>query len=248
MLFRSFIGEAGKSYEAALKSVLIASGLLPEMAGLKLHPLGVVARPEDTVAAHEFLEKDGTSVPATWLSQGYRSTIAWVADLVGQIFLDDPERNPTLDPSEFTGLVLVDELDLHLHPRWQRRIVKTLKTVFPKLQFIATTHSPLVLAGLEADEIVHLKRDEELGIVTETNTTNPAFLTPTELLQAFFNLDDALPSEIGQQMHQYMVLATNPFRDDDEENELRSLHAKLVTAKVPPSIEPTPRKAASGGS
>lgn len=243
-----FIGEAGRSYESTLRSVLIASGLLPDMAGLMFDSLGAIARPEDTVDAHEFVEKDGTSVPATWLSQGYRSTIAWVADLVGQIFLDDPERNPAIDPSEFTGLVLVDELDLHLHPRWQRRIVKTLKTVFPKLQFIATTHSPLVLAGLEADEIVHLKRNEEMGIVTETNTTNPAFLTPTELLQEFFDLDDALPSEIGQQMHQYMVLATNPFRDDDEDKELHSLHERLVTANAPPAIKPTPRKAASGNS
>lgn len=243
-----FVGKTGTSFESTLTTVLVKSGLLPEMTGLKLHPPGLIVRPEDTVDAHEFVENDGTSVPATWLSQGYRSTIAWVADLVGQLFLDDPEANPDRAPSDFTGLVLVDELDLHLHPRWQRRIVKTLKTVFPRLQFIATTHSPLVLAGLEADEIVHLKRDKDRGIVTETNTTNPAFLTPTELLQEFFGLDDKLPSEIGQQMHEYMVLATNPFRDDDEEEELRSLHKRLVTANAPPPITPTPRKSASGGS
>ncbi|HET7500861.1 MAG TPA: AAA family ATPase, partial [Kofleriaceae bacterium] len=61
------------------------------------------------------------------------------------------------------GIVLVDELDLHLHPTWQTEIVAGLKATFPRMQFIVTTHSPLVLAGCRADEVWRLKQDEASG-------------------------------------------------------------------------------------
>ncbi|MBL8938170.1 MAG: AAA family ATPase [Archangium sp.] len=249
LIATDFIGKfpqkQARAFAATLKEVLVASGLLPNISDLRLQGRGGVTRPEDLVEAHRFVESGGSSVPATWLSHGYRSMIAWVADLVGQLFLDDPEDNPDREPSEFSGLVLVDELDLHLHPSWQRRLVSTLKKVFPKLQFIATTHSPIVLAGLEADEIIRLKRAPDGGVLAETNTTNPAFLTPTELLNEFFGFGDEFPSEVGQQMHEYMVLATNPFRDDEEEQQLDALRAELTAKNATPAIQPTPRKAAN---
>jgi predicted ATP-binding protein involved in virulence len=57
---------------------------------------------------------------------------------------------------ETTGLVLIDELDLHLHPRWQRRVIGDLKRIFPKIQFFATTHSPQVIGEARPEEIVLL--------------------------------------------------------------------------------------------
>ena len=58
------------------------------------------------------------------------------------------------------GLVLIDELDLYLHPLWQVGLVRALKATFPRVQFIVTTHSPMLLPGLERDEIIHLKLDD----------------------------------------------------------------------------------------
>lgn len=233
-----------QSYERILNTVLIESGLLSGIERFRLSEDNTDDKFEQTIDAETSI-----SVPASWLSHGYQSTVAWVADLVGQIILDQVESGAAdLSADEFVGLVLVDELDLHLHPSWQRRLVSTLKRVFPKLQFIATTHSPIVLAGLEADEIIRLKRAPDGGVIAETNTTNPAFLTPTELLNEFFGFGDEFPSEVGQQMHEYMVLATNPFRDDDEEAQLAALRAELTAKNAAPSIQPTPRRAATGQS
>jgi predicted ATPase len=237
-----------RRFAEVLQRVLSGDGgLLPNISHLELRGRGGVTRPEDLVEAHRFIQSTGVgelAIPATWLSQGYQSTIAWVADLVGQIFVDTPV-NASLDPTDYEGLVLVDEIDLHLHPRWQRHIVRGLKRVFPKLQFVVTTHSPLVLAGLEADEVVQLQRGPGGRIVVTENRTNPGLLTPTELLTQFFGLDDTFPGEVGQQMQKYVRLALNPFRDDDEDAQVEQLGDALRAQNAPPMVQPVPRKAGS---
>jgi GTPase SAR1 family protein len=96
--------------------------------------------------------------PLAELSEGYRSTLAWVGHLIVHI-LSVIEWSDDLD--EVSGLVLFDELDLHLHPKWQRIIVSKIRQTFPNLQFISTTHSPLVLADVDTKkgEAVLLKRE-----------------------------------------------------------------------------------------
>jgi len=65
-------------------------------------------------------------------------------------------------PQETSGVVLIDEIDLHLHPKWQRRVVEDLKRTFPQIQFIATTHSPFIIQSLRPDELINLdNRDGE---------------------------------------------------------------------------------------
>ena len=87
------------------------------------------------------------------LSDGERGVLALVLDLARRL----SQANPSLDNplSEGHAVVLIDEIDLHLHPKWQRQIVHNLTTTFPKCQFIATTHSPQVVASVEPDQ-VHL--------------------------------------------------------------------------------------------
>jgi len=83
-------------------------------------------------------------LPLKALGDGYKATFAWVADLMGwAIFLEHDV--PSSD--NINGIVLIDEIDQHLHPVWQRRIVKRLYKHFPNIQFIATTHSPIVALG-----------------------------------------------------------------------------------------------------
>lgn len=92
------------------------------------------------------------------LSDGYRNVIGMVADIAYRCI----KLNPHLGENaikETPGLVLIDELDLHLHPNWQRRIVSDLKKAFPKVQFVATTHSPFIVQSLKADELVILDDD-----------------------------------------------------------------------------------------
>ncbi len=91
------------------------------------------------------------------LSDGERSILAIVADLVRRLSL----ANPAIDnPLEGAGVVLIDEIELHLHPTWQRNIIEKLRATFPNIQFIATTHSPFVIQSLRPGELINLDPGE----------------------------------------------------------------------------------------
>ena len=100
-----------------------------------------------------WIDQDSTTIPVRQLSDGERGILALVLDLTRRL----AQANPNLtDPvSQAEAVVLIDEIDLHLHPKWQRQIVHKLTETFPGCQFIATTHSPQVVASVEPDQ-VHL--------------------------------------------------------------------------------------------
>jgi predicted ATPase len=107
----------------------------------------------------------GTEVDAIDLPDGFRSTVAWLADLCAAWHRTaPPEETAMSDPARITGIALVDEIDLHLHATLQRALVPRLRAALPNVQFIVTTHSPLVLSSFDRAEIVVLDRDEETGI------------------------------------------------------------------------------------
>lgn len=87
---------------------------------------------------------NGQTVATVNLSDGYRSVVALAGDLIWRLMQAFPDLN---DPTQASGVVLIDELDIHLHPSWQRQIAGWLQDVFPKLQFFVATHSPLIAAG-----------------------------------------------------------------------------------------------------
>lgn len=92
------------------------------------------------------------------LSSGYMSIVSIVADLACRM----AKTNPYLDnPLESKGIVIIDEIDLSLHPRWQQRVLGDLQRVFPNIQFIVSTHSPLVLTTVHPENIVRLVRMED---------------------------------------------------------------------------------------
>lgn len=239
--------DIARDYARVLRDAFVAGGLLPHAAGLELRGRHGVRSAADLVEGHRFaLELGGVEVkiPAIWLSQGYQSTIAWVSDLVGYYTLDAGRVVPT---EEMTGLVLIDELDLHLHPRWQVDLIPTLKRIFPKLQFIVTTHSPMVLPGLEQDEIVLLERDERGNVVTKQLDEAPALMTGSQIFASFFGIDRLYPHELGEKLRRFGFLAANPERSDDEERERLTLAADLSRAGVEPGWEPVPRRVGRSG-
>lgn len=97
------------------------------------------------------IDRVGTRIPVRQLSDGERGTLALVLDLTRRL----AQANPGLaDPTaEGEAVVLIDEIDLHLHPKWQRQIVQNLRRAFPRCQFIATTHSPQVIGEVEHERI-----------------------------------------------------------------------------------------------
>ncbi len=97
------------------------------------------------------------------LSLGYQTLIAWMVDLAHRLF----ERYPDCDnPLEQPAIVLVDEIDLHLHPKWQRTVISRLTRIFKQTQFIVTAHSPLIVQSAPKDaNIVLLKREGDQVVI-----------------------------------------------------------------------------------
>lgn len=105
---------------------------------------------------------DGTIIDFAALSDGYRNVIKIVTDIATKMCILNPYlQGDTLKKTP--GVVVIDELDLSLHPTWQRRIVRILKELFPKVQFICATHSPFIVQSLENGELIVLdgELDEE---------------------------------------------------------------------------------------
>jgi energy-coupling factor transporter ATP-binding protein EcfA2 len=216
--------------------------LLPGVVGLELNGGGQPFSAKSISESHKAVMRHGprdVRVPTTSLSQGYQAIIAWITDLLGHAALDAEELVP---PEELRGLVLIDELDLFLHPRWQVTLVKSLKALFPQVQFVTTTHSPLVLTGLEPDEIVRLVEDDDGNIVESPDKRHPALMTGSQLYETFFGVDELFPNSLGEQLRRFSYLSSDPYRTDEEDAEMRSIQPVLKQHGVHPDWEPVERK------
>jgi predicted ATPase len=226
-----------------------ADELLPELRNIELRGAGGVTRPED------FLERDRIfqalpggrlhKLPATWLSHGYQSSLAWMTDLLGHALIEDPSfdtahARTAVTPAELQGVVLIDELDLHLHPTWQRVFVDALKQTFPNLQFIATTHSPLLISALRPDEVVALElRDDH--IVHVQHREDPRLLVGSEIYKNYFDINSLYAQDLGRMLDEYRFWARNPYRDDTKDKHMRALRQQLQDQGVSIDAEPVPR-------
>jgi predicted ATP-binding protein involved in virulence len=102
-------------------------------------------------------------VPFPALSDGYRAFLGWIGDLLYHVCLTCPSGMKLVDNK---GIVMVDEIDLHLHPKWQMTILPQVAQALPNIQFIVTSHSPLIVGSLEWMNIIVMKEG-----CAHTNTT-----------------------------------------------------------------------------
>jgi predicted ATP-binding protein involved in virulence len=110
------------------------------------------------------ISKGNTTLEISQLSDGEKCTIALIGDLARRLAL----ANPSLEnPLEGKGVVLIDEIELHMHPSWQRKIIPTLVEIFPKIQFVITTHSPQVLG--EIDEKINVFEIQQVNNTLSIN-------------------------------------------------------------------------------
>lgn len=109
----------------------------------------------------EYLMRRGKlEVPVPAMSDGYRAFLGWLGDLLFHVCETCPSGKKLVDNQ---GMVLVDEIDLHLHPKWQMEVIGVLASELPKIQFILTSHSPLVVGTLEWMNIIVMKADDGLA-------------------------------------------------------------------------------------
>lgn len=184
--------------DTALQATLGDERLLPRLVGIERRGAGGVQESERLLFERKFkfsVADNELKLEAFNLSEGYQSMIGWIADLIGHYAL---REGRVVAPGEMTGLVLLDEIDLHLHPTWQGRIVPILKQTFPKLQFVVTTHSPLVLTGFEPEEIMRLEFDRDGLVRVHHDELRPATATTAEILASYFDVGRALRPTVAK--------------------------------------------------
>lgn len=143
----------------------------------------------------QFRTPDG-DVPLNVLSQGTQSIIQWLTHLlIGFAEYYDYAA----DLEEKPGVLIIDEIDAHLHPSWQRRIIPALTSHFPNLQIFCSTHSPLMLAGLKAGQVQLLRRDENGKVTVSRNEADIVGWSADEILRSF--LDVPSPTDLETMRH-----------------------------------------------
>jgi len=103
------------------------------------------------------------SIPFEHLSDGQRTLLGLFCDIARRVAILNPHFEGEAN-EKTNGVVLIDELDLHLHPRWQMNIIDNLQKTFPNIQFICTTHSPILLRSIEKEKIIILEDGKQSGL------------------------------------------------------------------------------------
>ena len=179
----------------------------------------------------------GTNVPLEGLADGYRVAFNWIMDLFGRAL----RPGWLTTEGSVAGLVLIDEIDQHLHPELQTQVVTELTSTFPDSQFVVTTHSPLVALGAHPSQLVVLHRSAD-GIVTAADRV-PDFrsYSPEDVLtdDRLFNVDAHNP-EFASLLESYDKMAQVPpeERTEGETEELRKVAAAIRSAPRPGYTEP----------
>lgn len=145
----------------------------------------------------KYYEKDdegnlvNEGVTFTQLAAGYRNIIAMVGDMIYRLSMKQEVANL----SDLEGIVIIDEIELHLHPKYQKLFVQKLTELFPKIQFFASTHSPIPLLGAPAETVIlHVTRTEERGIEVEKLDIDFSVLTPNAILTSpIFGFQELIP-------------------------------------------------------
>lgn len=122
------------------------------------------------------------------LSDGIQNVLNLIADISHRAV----RLNPCADEhliQNIRGLVMIDEIDMYLHPQWQQKIVSILKRIFPKVQFVITTHSPQVLSTLKKDQIRILGTDAEGRYIAESPGSSPYSRPSNEALANIFSVN-----------------------------------------------------------
>lgn len=187
-----------------------------------------------------YLDRSGTwmRIPVNQLSDGYKSTVSLVADIAYRMAVLNPQLLGNVC-QETDGIVLIDEVDLHLHPTWQQRILSDLREIFPKVQFIVSTHAPAVISTVKSENIVMLddgKAYEPSGEVhgKDTNTIISGIMHSSErpeeikmLFRQFYRFLDE-----GNAVDAEETLEQLKDKIGEDDSEIAGCNVKLKLLKV----------------
>ncbi len=176
---------------------------------------------------------DYGKVPLAQLSLGYQTVFAWTLDIAWRLL----ERYPnSSNPLEESAIVIVDEIDLHLHPRWQRDIREYLTRHFPNVQFIATAHSPLMAQSSLGTNLAVLRKVEDHAEILNDPSIIKEWRLDQIITSDLFDLSSARSPEIERLMERRRELAGKSRLSVEQKRELKELEAQmgeLPTAEFP---------------
>ncbi|MCG8750426.1 AAA family ATPase [Tenacibaculum finnmarkense] len=149
------------------------------------------------------------------LAYGYQSTLSWIVDFCKKMFDRYPKSsNPLKEPA----IVLIDEIDLHLHPEWQRNITQILSNLFPKTQFIATTHSPIVVQSLEEANVYILNKEAKNVSITRMPNKTFRGWSVEDILNKVMGLKSKVKSDEYLTLIEQFDNALDAFNFEDAKN------------------------------
>ena len=202
----------------------VFAAILPDVSGeSSIQILGPKTREDFGEAGGVRFTTPYGDVPLSGLSLGYQTTLAWVLDLAIRLNKYYPENdNPLAEPA----IVLVDEIDLHLHPRWQRQIVADLTQHFPRTQFIATAHSPLIVQSATDANLVVLHEEDGQVKIENWPHFEEGWRADQILTSKLFGIHPRSPP-IEKLINERYGLLDKTERTPEEEQRLRELDEEL---------------------
>lgn len=143
------------------------------------------------------VEKQGQRLTVNQLSDGEKCLMAMIGDLARRLAIANPQRS---NPLEGEGVILIDEVDLHLHPKWQRTLIPNLRSVFPHCQFLVSTHSPHVITHVKPKNL-HLLRIEE-GLLDVVAAAESYGKSVERVLEDVMGMETTRPDAVHQDLQQ----------------------------------------------
>ena len=222
-----------REYELELvKRILIGvspnvKGALPDVDNIRFSETESGRTPKPIV---EFQTPYGW-VESKDLSLGYRTSMAWIVDFASRMFDLYPESDtPLAEPA----VVLIDEIDLHLHPKWQRELIDYLTNLFPHTQFIVTTHSPLIVQAAAAQDanIVVCRREGDHVVIDQSVEAVRGWRADQILTSDLFDLPSTRDTELEKLEKQRREILSKAKLTKADEKKVKELSAELDNLRV----------------
>jgi energy-coupling factor transporter ATP-binding protein EcfA2 len=171
------------------------------------------------------------------MSLGYRTLMTWMVDFASRLF----ERySDSPDPLAEPAIALVDEIDLHLHPRWQRTLMQFLSDMFPNTQFIASAHSPLIVQAATDANVVLLRREGNHVVIDNDVQAVKGWRVDQVLTSDLFSLESARPPQLDAALKERTKLLSKTrltMRDKARLRELDTQIGSLPTGETPQDMK-----------
>ncbi len=227
-----------KSFLESLKNMI--SVILPDIQRPQdiqiLGPSPTLGYPFKQTGVH--VKTSSGDVSLSQLSLGYQTVFAWTVDIAWWLLKHYPG---SLKPLHEPAIVIVDEIDLHLHPRWQRKIREDLTSLFPRVQFIATAHSPLMAQSSLGENMAVVRWLDDHTVINNDPIAIHDWRLDQVITSDLFGFESARPPEVEKLQKRRRELAKKRTLSDAESDELAELDRKV--RELPTAESPEDQKA-----